>query len=163
MEEGDHSGCMIELLACPEHMNEQLRAMQENIGYSSEEVWVCPPDSACLGCGLPLNTHDYTECLNIPGSKSYRKCDVADPIVRATGEEDEPLSPAPHCECGCADADQEDVVCWCLWCDHVYVEYTRTTEDQHFAYHCPEAPQELKDSARARLAARSPEERDGQV
>jgi hypothetical protein len=27
MEEGDHSGCMIELLACPEHMDEQLRQM----------------------------------------------------------------------------------------------------------------------------------------
>jgi hypothetical protein len=27
MEFGDHSGCMIELLACPEHMDEQLRQM----------------------------------------------------------------------------------------------------------------------------------------
>jgi hypothetical protein len=27
MEEGDHSKCMVELLACPDHMDEQLRRM----------------------------------------------------------------------------------------------------------------------------------------
>ena len=27
MEEGDHSNCMVELLACPEHIDEQLRRM----------------------------------------------------------------------------------------------------------------------------------------
>ena len=107
MEQGDHSGCMIELLACPLHMDEQLRAMQGN-------------------------RFDYAE---------------------ATEVQDEPLSPAPHCACGCADADPENVTGWCLWCDHVYVDYTRTTEDQHFARYCVDAPQELKDSARARLAS----------
>jgi hypothetical protein len=106
MEEGDHSGCMIELLACPEHMDEQLRAMQERF------------DNA-----------------------------------EATEAQEDPLSRAPHCECGCADADPESVTGWCMWCDHVYVEYNRTTEDQHFAQYCQDAPQELKDSARARLAA----------
>ena len=101
MEDGDHSACMIELLACAEHMDEQLRAMQD---------------------------------------------------ARATEAQDEPLSPAPHCECGCADADPDNVGAWCMWCDHVYVDYTAENEDQHFARHCPNAPQALKESARARLA-----------
>jgi hypothetical protein len=117
MEEGDHSGCMIELLACPEHMDEQLRAMQENRDYSAE----------------------------------------------VTELQDEPLLPAPHCECGCADADPENVSGWCMWCDHVYVDYSGATEDQHFARYCPDAAQELKDSARARLAARGPEESHGEL
>jgi hypothetical protein len=29
MEDGDHSKCPVELLACPEHRNEQLRKMNE--------------------------------------------------------------------------------------------------------------------------------------
>ncbi len=31
MEDGDHSKCAVELLACPEHRDEQLRKMQEAI------------------------------------------------------------------------------------------------------------------------------------
>jgi hypothetical protein len=40
----------------------------------------------------------------------------------------------------------------CFWCGHGYDRYTRKIEAEHFAYHCPDAPQQLKDSARARLA-----------
>jgi hypothetical protein len=57
----------------------------------------------------------------------------------------------PHCQCGCEDFAPEEVVGWCLWCDHAYVEYSPTTEDQRFANDCPEAPQELKDAARKQL------------
>ncbi len=138
MEEGDHSGCMIELLACPEHKDEELRAVQENSDDNSDQVLVCPLDNVCLGCRLPMNTHDYQQCMGT----SRRKAPVTIQY--------EPPSPVPHCECGCADADPENVVAWCMWCDHVYVDYTAVTEDQHFARHCPDAPQALKDSARVR-------------
>jgi hypothetical protein len=129
MEEGDHSECMIELLACPEHMDEQLA-----------QVLVCPEDNICLGCGLPMNTHDYEQCRTRPRMK-------APAIIQY-----EPPSPVPHCACGCADAAPDNAVAWCMWCDHVYVDYTRKTEDQHFAHHCPEPPAELRESARKRLA-----------
>jgi hypothetical protein len=140
MEEGDHSECMIELLACPEHMDEQLGAMLGSKFDNPGQVWICPEDNICLGCGLPMNTHDYEQCRNRPRMK-------APAIIQY-----EPPSPVPHCECGCADADPDNAVAWCMWCDHAYVEYTRSTEDQHFATDCLEAPQELKDSARKRLA-----------
>ena len=39
----------------------------------------------------------------------------------------------------------------CFWCGYGYEEYTRKAEDEHFANRCPEAPQELKDRASARL------------
>jgi hypothetical protein len=57
-----------------------------------------------------------------------------------------------HCECGCTETEMGKIVGWCLWCDHVYQEYDRDIEARHFAYHCPEAPKELRQSARERLA-----------
>jgi hypothetical protein len=64
----------------------------------------------------------------------------------------EPLPPQPHCDCGCARFDPNEVVGWCLRCTHVYKVYSPAIENQHFAHHCPEAPEQLKESARARLA-----------
>ena len=60
----------------------------------------------------------------------------------------------PHCKCGCSETDSGEAVGWCFHCDHVYVTYAPELEAHHFAYHCPEAPQALKESARARLAKR---------
>lgn len=39
----------------------------------------------------------------------------------------------------------------CVWCAHGYAEYTRKAEDEHFAYNCPDAPQELRENAIRRL------------
>jgi hypothetical protein len=58
----------------------------------------------------------------------------------------------PRCECGCADANPEDVVGYCVWCSHVYVSYSPKTEAQHFANFCPGAPAELRVAAKSRLA-----------
>jgi hypothetical protein len=59
----------------------------------------------------------------------------------------------PHCQCGCADADPNTIVGWCLHCDHVYVEYSPASEARHFVHHCSGAPEQLKESARAKLAS----------
>jgi len=61
---------------------------------------------------------------------------------------------APNCECGCSEIDLSEVVGWCLHCDHVYVNYTPEIQDEHFAYHCPGAPQTSREAARAKLAKR---------
>lgn len=42
MEEGDHSECSIELLSCPEHRADQMRAM----GYEPDYVIPCPPEGS---------------------------------------------------------------------------------------------------------------------
>jgi hypothetical protein len=57
-----------------------------------------------------------------------------------------------RCQCGCADLDPGASVGICLWCDHRYADYNPKIEAEHFAKHCPEAPAQLKESARARLA-----------
>jgi hypothetical protein len=36
----------------------------------------------------------------------------------------------------------------------VYVEYSPASEARHFVHHCSGAPEQLKESARARLASR---------
>lgn len=83
---------------------------------------------------------------------------MADAATNSTGTSvaisDDEGGSIPHCDCGCADADDIKVVGFCMWCDHVYVDYTPQTEDDHFAHHCPNAPEELKKSARNRLARR---------
>lgn len=61
----------------------------------------------------------------------------------------------PHCECGCSEIDSDKVVGWCLHCKHVYANYTPEIQDRHFAYHCPDAPEELKESAIQRLRGRA--------
>jgi hypothetical protein len=50
----------------------------------------------------------------------------------------------------------------CFWCGHGYGRYTRKIEAEHFAQHCPDAPQQLKDSARARLATITPAQSEGE-
>jgi hypothetical protein len=60
-------------------------------------------------------------------------------------------SALPHCECGCAETESSAVIGWCLHCDHVYVSYGPEIADIHFADNCPDAPDELKKSARGRL------------
>jgi hypothetical protein len=60
----------------------------------------------------------------------------------------------PQCECGCSEIDLSEVIGWCLHCDHVYANYTPELQDRHFAHDCPDAPEESKATARARLAKR---------
>ena len=67
-------------------------------------------------------------------------------------EDNEPEFVLPHCECGCAETESGKVVGWCFHCDHVYLNYSSEIEDRHFANYCPDAPEELKKSARERLA-----------
>jgi hypothetical protein len=56
----------------------------------------------------------------------------------------------------------------CIWCAYGYDEYSRKAADEHFAYNCPDAPQELRDNAKRRLLLgdevehdESAEEKDG--
>ena len=122
----------------------------------------CSDDCECI-CGLPMEGHDHSEC-----PVELRPCPVHKDATEQQVAEVEPGAveidftslcekreqPRLHCQCGCADADPGTVVGWCLWCGHGYVEYNPRIEDQHFADHCPEAPEKLKQAALATLAKR---------
>jgi hypothetical protein len=49
------------------------------------------------------------------------------------------------------NAKKPGIVAACLWCGFGYTEYTHELEDRHFAFVCPNAPEELKASAKKRL------------
>jgi hypothetical protein len=77
MEQGDHSGCMVELLACPLHMDEQLRRMGYEPGTSNmphrgddaEATMFTDEDRErtvgfCLWCGNDLHSMEEVEAHN---------------------------------------------------------------------------------------------------
>jgi transketolase len=49
------------------------------------------------------------------------------------------------------NAKKPHMVAACLWCGFGYTEYSHQLEDEHFAHGCPNAPEELKASAKKRL------------
>jgi hypothetical protein len=77
MEQGDHSGCMIELLACSEHMDKQLRQMGYEPGTSNmphreedtEATMFTDEDGECtvgfcLWCGKDFCSTEEVEAHN---------------------------------------------------------------------------------------------------
>lgn len=77
MEDGDHSQCSIELIACPEHREEQLRAMGYETGQAIEPPTAGPEESSmfrdedgnptvgfCLWCNRDFYTMDEVEAHN---------------------------------------------------------------------------------------------------
>ena len=121
--------------------------------------WQCGDDCICI-CGLPMEGHDHSDCpvelRPCPEHKAEQEQRMveamfsnADTVSATNAEELE--AALPHCNCGCAEAERSKVVGWCFWCDHTYTDFKPETEDWHFAHDCPEAPEELKQAALARL------------
>jgi hypothetical protein len=124
-------------------------------------IWQCSENCECI-CGLPMEGHDHSDCpIELRACAEHAEQNGLMAKVESTAVEIDFTSlcekreqPRLHCQCGCADADPGTVVGWCLWCGHGYVEYNPRIEDQHFAHHCPEAPEKLKQAALATLAKR---------
>jgi hypothetical protein len=67
MEEGDHSPCPVELLACPEHRDEQQRKINEVAGTLDDsdtdadpEAWTDKSGNGIVGFCLWCNREFYT-------------------------------------------------------------------------------------------------------
>ena len=116
----------------------------------------CGEDCECI-CGLPMNGYDHSDCpvelRPCPESESHQEQEMPEEegVVEIKFPPAGWRHAAPNCECGCSDIDADKVVGWCLHCNHVYANYTPELQDRHFAYHCPEAPKELQESAIQRL------------
>jgi len=122
----------------------------------------CSDGCECI-CGLPMEGHDHGDCpvelRACPEHKDETERQMT--AIESTAVEidfsilsEERQRSRPHCQCGCADADPGTVVGFCLWCDHRYAEYSPEIEARHFAHHCPEAPEKLKQASLAGLAKR---------
>jgi hypothetical protein len=77
MEDGDHSQCSVELLACPEHRDDQLRAMDYEPGTSNMPHTSCeevgpqwhdkdgkPIIGFCLWCPRDFYTYEEVQAHN---------------------------------------------------------------------------------------------------
>jgi len=119
--------------------------------------WLCSdPICECICGELMESAADHSECF-----VELRDCPEHQGQLPESSDDE--LSPnyfkaaahgaaeRPHCECGCADAHSETVVGSCVWCRHVYVRYNARVEAEHFLYHCPEAPAELRQAAQLKL------------
>jgi hypothetical protein len=119
----------------------------------------CSGDCECI-CGLRMNGNDHSDCPvelrpcaehEFEQKQSMSEEALPQGLVEIMFPPDWQHAARPHCECGCSNIDFDKVVGWCFHCDHIYANYTPELEDRHFAYHCPDAPETLREAARARL------------
>ena len=143
--------------------------------------WVCEgtalrPDAGdtkpsvcmCMQCQTPLEQGDHSKC---PVELVICPAHLAEfhQWVRDSHGEAELLDlPVDADETIGAALDQlEAYEAACLWCGHGYDDYSAKAEDEHFAYNCPDAPEELRELATKRLlladydSCESSEEKDG--
>ena len=135
--------------------------MHRHFGEVVGHYWQCGDDCICI-CGLPMEQGDHSDCpIELRACAEHAGQDGLTAEVSPDAKEIDfgILSPErqrsrPHCECGCADLAPVTGVGFCLWCDHVYADYSPEIQARHFADHCPEAPEKLKQAALATLAKR---------
>jgi len=131
-------------------------------GVTGHEYECSNEDCVCI-CDLPMEGHNHSncpielrDCPEHPADQERPMAEVESDAVEIdfTSLSQQRQAARPHCNCGCADLAPGTAVGFCLWCDHVYVEYSPASESRHFVHHCSGAPEQLKESARAKLASR---------
>ena len=124
--------------------------------------WQCGGNCECI-CGLPMEQGNHSDCpVELRACPEHKdETDQQMTAIESTAVEIDFTSlcekreqPRLHCQCGYADLAPGTGVGFCLWCDHVYADYSPEIQARHFADHCPEAPEKLKQAALATLAKR---------
>jgi hypothetical protein len=127
---------------CGDEWECECVAMHE---FVPEKYSVC----ICKTCHLPMNEGDHLNC-------PLQSVTCSEHLLQSTKEDagGVPITFPPDVDEKAERAFQrfETYEAACLWCGHGYDKYSPKAEDEHFAFHCPDAPEELKDIARARLA-----------
>jgi hypothetical protein len=102
-----------------------------------------------------MEGNDHRECpvelRACPEHLAEQERSIAEPMALSDPPFVQRWQQRLSCECGCTEAELNNVVGWCLNCDHVYVNYSPDIDARHFADDCPGVPEELKKFARARL------------
>ena len=130
----------------------------ETYGHDYE----CGEDCECI-CGLCMEGNDHSDCpVELRPCHEHPAPDVDLHTERPPDAVEidfcilsaERQQSLPTCNCGCAEIESGASVGFCAWCSHRYRDYSPTIEADHFAKHCPCAPDEVKSSARETLAHR---------
>jgi hypothetical protein len=120
--------------------------------------WECSnPNCECFDHGVSMEHGDHSRCRVELRPCPEHEDEAARSIAEAKSSKPEPFSiqkwlERPRCNCGCGETEPSRLVGWCVRCTHSYEKYSPEIEDRHFAFHCPGAPRELRQSARERLA-----------
>jgi len=115
------------------------------------------PVCICKECGLPLNEGEHSQC-RIELLACY-ECKQQPDRVRENSEATAIAMPLDFEEKAERAFNQlESFGAVCFWCGYGYAEYNRKAEDEHFAYHCADAPEELRDNAKTRLLSADDEQ-----
>jgi hypothetical protein len=131
--------------------------------FVTEKYSVC----ICTACQLPKDERDHSRC-----PIELRAC--PEHLNQTSAEADAggvPITMPPDADDKAerAFSQLETYVAACFWCGHGYDEYNAKAEDEHFAYNCPDAPEELREHAKKRLllgdyeSCESAEEQDGET
>jgi hypothetical protein len=119
--------------------------------------WVCTDSTCECICGGTMEHGDHSECaveLRDCPEHSEQNPEPSDDdslpnyFLQAAAHGAE----RPRCECGCSEANRDEVVGSCVWCSHVYVGYNARVEAEHFLHYCSGAPAELRMVSQAKLA-----------
>jgi hypothetical protein len=114
--------------------------------FDPERFQVC----ICKACQLPMDEGDHSNCpielLTCPEHLSQKSAEESARGVPIT------FPPDVNEKAERAFQQLETYEAACFWCGHGYEDYNTKAEDEHFAYHCPDAPVELRNIARASLA-----------
>ena len=127
--------------------------------YVTGHEYECGNNCECI-CGLPMEGHDHSDCpveLRACAEHAEQNGVTAEVEPGAVEIDFSILSPERQqlkasCQCGCVDLAFGAAVGFCLLCGHKYAKYTSETNARHFAYHCPGAPEGLKQYQRKWLA-----------
>jgi hypothetical protein len=118
--------------------------------------WKCNGQACKCFCGLPMEEGDHTECPT--ELRACPKHAEAGPISKS--EHDTKKStliqfpPDTEAKLKRSIKQAARYGAACFWCGHGYRKYSLQMEDEHFAYHCPNAPEKAKLEAMSRLKAR---------
>jgi hypothetical protein len=94
--------------------------MDDDFPDFNKPFLICPPDAICLGCGLPMDTHDAISCMR--GNRPDQRRPPSDAM---SNEQVKPVTrievPSDFWE----RADQafgqlEGYAAVCIWCGHGY-------------------------------------------
>jgi hypothetical protein len=104
--------------------------------------WQCSSQHCECICGFAMEGHDHGECpveLRVcpehapEEQRRIQEMRPCEPDRESVQQWHERLSARPHCECGCSETEMSKIVGFCLWCDHIYSEFSPKIQDLHFA------------------------------
>jgi hypothetical protein len=130
----------------------QGKALRPDAGDTEPSVCMC------MNCGVPMERGDHSNCpvelLTCPAH-----LEELERYIQESGVE---LNVPPDADEKVERALSQLETCKaaCLWCGHGYDEYNAKAEDEHFAYNCPDAPEELREIAKRRLVLDNYEDDD---